>query len=260
MSKKVSDINALNETFCGSPDYLSPEVIRKVGYNYMRDVFSLGVLAYELLHGVTPFYADEIREIYTRILTDSPEMAPNLSPDCVSFMKACMEKDQTKRLGFLNGMDDVLSHPWLRTVVYQLNKENAKLNPLQALLLKKPLFSSTESMNYLNEYYQAASNATDESPDKRGGSEPGAPTHQRYFDFSFRQSVDVQEEFPDLDDVLSLKTPSWNMQNDSRLGSPEGKSAFVFPTEPTAIRSAMGSPELTSKPKIKMANKLSLHS
>lgn len=228
----------------------------------MRDVFSLGVLAYELLHGVTPFYADEIRDIYKRILNDSADMAPNLSPDCVSFMRACMEKDQTKRLGFINGMDDVLAHPWLRTVVYQLNKENAKLNPFQALLLKKPLFSSTESMNYLNEYYMAASNATEESPEKRATHPDSVPVaQQRYFDFSFRQSVDVQEEFPDLDDVeRSNKTSSWNMKADSSLGSPEGKGAFVFPTEPTAPLSAIGSPQLGSKPKIKMANKLSLHS
>lgn len=199
LSKKVHDVRDLNETFCGSPDYLSPEVLKKQGYNYMRDIFSLGVLAYELLHGVTPFYADDLKEIYNRIQNDTPSMKKPVSSDCKNFLLSCMEKDPTKRLGYVNGMTDILAHPWIRTIVYNINKENNKFNPFQAFVPKKYILSNmSPNLNFLNDYYHS------------GDMLAQATAGQKYFDFSFRQSTDNPEEFPDLEDRHYTQNAHWS--------------------------------------------------
>lgn len=47
--------NRLRNTYCGTPDYLSPEMILGTGHNEKLDIWSLGVLTYEMLHCKTPF-------------------------------------------------------------------------------------------------------------------------------------------------------------------------------------------------------------
>ena len=47
--------NQLRNTYCGTPDYLSPEMILGTGHNEKLDIWSLGILMFELLHGHTPF-------------------------------------------------------------------------------------------------------------------------------------------------------------------------------------------------------------
>ena len=230
LSKKVTDINRLNETFCGSPDYLSPEVIRKQGYNYMRDIFSLGVLAYELLHGYTPFFAQEIKEIYSRILADQPIINKSVSSDCVNFILSCLEKDPKKRIGCINGMPDILSHPWIRTFVYNITRENHKHNPFQNYIERRPPINSENpnltSQKLLNDWFQAeAVNGTD----------------KRYFDFSFRHSVDKPEEYPDIEDHHHFSnTSNRDLSQDS-----------IYDTKSTAH---------PQKFRIKIANNIQLHS
>ena len=169
---------------------MSPEVVRKEGYNYLRDIFSLGVLAYELLHGNTPFFADDIKDIYHKIQNDKPEIKKPVSADCQQFILACLEKSMGKRLGAHSGMSEVLFHPWLRSVVYNINKENNKQNPFATFIPKKQILtSSSPSLNFLNEFYQTNDNQHRQ-----------AIPAIRYFDFSFRFSQDKPDEFADLED------------------------------------------------------------
>jgi serine/threonine protein kinase len=56
------------DKFFGSPDYISPEVIKSELNHPSRDIWSLGVIAYEIMIGVTPFTGMEVQEVFQNIL------------------------------------------------------------------------------------------------------------------------------------------------------------------------------------------------
>ena len=61
-------INEQARTFCGTPEYLAPEVILDKGSNRPADWWSLGILAYEMIFGIPPFYSKDVQEMYKRTL------------------------------------------------------------------------------------------------------------------------------------------------------------------------------------------------
>jgi serum/glucocorticoid-regulated kinase 2 len=55
-------------SFCGSPEYMAPEMLLKKGHNLQLDLYCLGALLYELVIGLPPYYSRNTDEIYHRIL------------------------------------------------------------------------------------------------------------------------------------------------------------------------------------------------
>jgi serine/threonine protein kinase len=108
-SKAFSRGNPFLETQCGSPAYISPEIIREEPYTAAADAWSAGVLLYALVCGGLPLNGDNLANLLHGILTATPYLPPQLSPQLRSLILALLAKDPRMRLT----VRGALEHPWL---------------------------------------------------------------------------------------------------------------------------------------------------
>ncbi|CAD8135951.1 unnamed protein product [Paramecium octaurelia] len=112
-------------SFCGSPEYMAPEMFQTTGHTQLVDYYCLGCLLYEFVTGLPPFYAEDKNIIYARLLKEQVEFPEYLSTDIKDLIRQLMIKDPHKRLGSRFGIDEIFSHRWFRDVdlVSFINKQ-----------------------------------------------------------------------------------------------------------------------------------------
>ncbi|OMJ16397.1 Protein kinase C-like, partial [Smittium culicis] len=104
-------------TFCGTPEFMAPEIVLEQRYGKAVDWWAFGVLIYEMLLGQSPFRGEDEDEIFDSILEDEVLYPVNMSRDSVSICQELLERDPIKRLG--SGPDDseeVKNHPFFRGI------------------------------------------------------------------------------------------------------------------------------------------------
>eukprot|EP01022_Parablepharisma_sp_SALTPOND_P028398 TRINITY_DN70906_c0_g1_i1.p1 TRINITY_DN70906_c0_g1~~TRINITY_DN70906_c0_g1_i1.p1 ORF type:complete len:774 (+),score=121.79 TRINITY_DN70906_c0_g1_i1:6250-8571(+) len=116
-------------TYCGTPDYLSPEMIKKEGHDQHVDLWNLGVLLFELLTGRPPFQGSDQKELFANILKlriNFPKDFPKLAKDLVTRMLKVVPKERIS-------LKAALEHPWFKT--------NAEIRPVltRAVKMEKQL-------------------------------------------------------------------------------------------------------------------------
>eukprot|EP00403_Amphidinium_massartii_P013220 CAMPEP_0178414486 /NCGR_PEP_ID=MMETSP0689_2-20121128/23060_1 /TAXON_ID=160604 /ORGANISM="Amphidinium massartii, Strain CS-259" /LENGTH=335 /DNA_ID=CAMNT_0020035775 /DNA_START=72 /DNA_END=1079 /DNA_ORIENTATION=- len=97
------------DTFCGTLDYLPPEMVYNKRYHSQVDVWGLGVLLYEFLVGKPPFEDETEKSTYKRIKTGTPMFPTNISREAKDLITKLLKKEPKDRLT----LDDVLKHQWV---------------------------------------------------------------------------------------------------------------------------------------------------
>ncbi|XP_046391146.1 uncharacterized protein LOC124159397 isoform X2 [Ischnura elegans] len=86
-------------TFCGTPEFLAPEVLTETSYTRAVDWWGLGVLVFEMLVGESPFPGDDEEEVFDSIVNDEVRYPRFLSLEAIAIMRRLLRKNPERRLG-----------------------------------------------------------------------------------------------------------------------------------------------------------------
>uniref|UniRef100_A0A8C4I3U4 protein kinase C n=1 Tax=Dicentrarchus labrax TaxID=13489 RepID=A0A8C4I3U4_DICLA len=102
-------------TFCGTPEFLAPEVLTDTSYTRAVDWWGLGVLVYEMLVGESPFPGDDEEEVFDSIVNDEVRYPRFLSTEAIGIMRRLLRRNPERRLGSSEkDAEDVKKQPFFR--------------------------------------------------------------------------------------------------------------------------------------------------
>ncbi|XP_078686029.1 serine/threonine-protein kinase N2-like isoform X3 [Branchiostoma floridae x Branchiostoma belcheri] len=104
-------------TFCGTPEFLAPEVLTETSYTRAVDWWGLGVLIFEMLVGESPFPGDDEEEVFDSIVNDDVRYPRFLSTEAIAIMRRLLRRNPERRLGSTErDAEDVKKQPFFRNV------------------------------------------------------------------------------------------------------------------------------------------------
>ena len=137
LSKEGVTDNFYAQSFCGSIAYLAPEMLKRQGHGKAVDWYLLGVLFYEMLVGITPFFTLKKEDIFNNIENAELKIPDFVSKEAAELLRRLLERNPNKRLGgSIKDAQEIKEHPYFKDVDWNkmYNKE-----------IKPPIF-----MNYMS--------------------------------------------------------------------------------------------------------------
>uniref|UniRef100_A0A8C1LHA8 Ribosomal protein S6 kinase n=1 Tax=Cyprinus carpio TaxID=7962 RepID=A0A8C1LHA8_CYPCA len=182
LSKESIDHENKAYSFCGTVEYMAPEVVNRRGHTHSADWWSYGVLMFEMLTGTLPFQGKDRKETMTMILKAKLGMPPFLSPEAQSLLRNLFKRNAGNRLGAgPDGVEEIKRHSFFSTIDWN------KLYRKEVTPPFKPVNQRPDDTIYFDLEFTA------KTPRDSPGVPPSANAHQLFRGFSF-VAPGVEEE------------------------------------------------------------------
>lgn len=129
--------NEKRQTFCGTYEYMAPEIFESENYFSAVDVWSLGILLFELFHGHSPFVGSSIFNIYKNIIKENIQFAPDFDPEAQDLVCRILKLNPSERLT----VNEILCHPFMeryKIIIKQAETQNPKTSREEQSKLEEP--------------------------------------------------------------------------------------------------------------------------
>ncbi|KAG5843681.1 ribosomal protein S6 kinase alpha-3 isoform X1 [Anguilla anguilla] len=174
LSKEAIDHENKAYSFCGTVEYMAPEVVNRRGHTHSADWWSYGVLMFEMLTGTLPFQGKDRKETMTMILKAKLGMPQFLSGEAQSLLRNLFKRNPGNRLGAgPDGVEEIKRHPFYSTIDWNKLYRRELSPPF------KPASGRPDDTFYFDPEFTA------KTPKDSPGVPPSANAHQLFRGFSF---------------------------------------------------------------------------
>ncbi|XP_014771715.1 ribosomal protein S6 kinase 2 beta isoform X2 [Octopus bimaculoides] len=161
-------------SFCGTIEYMAPEVVNRKGHGTAADWWSYGVLMFEMLTGALPFQGENRKETMTQILKAKLGMPQFLSAEAQSLLRALFKRNPQNRLGYgTKGIDGIKKHPFFASIDWDKLLRREVYPPFKPAVVR-----ADEAFYFDSEF-------TSQAPKDSPGIPVSAQDHQLFRGFSF---------------------------------------------------------------------------